>query len=327
MKKENDAFEQLFRSRLEDTELPLDIGKGWEQLQKDIPLYAATRRRLYIRRYAVAASFVLLFVGASAAFRYFSLRADDVADAFNQVATLPELPISDLSPAPKLPQQSLPTRKALAANEAVNDNEQHTVSVSISMSITIKDDGYDGRASYDRQTTETPVSTERTAVNRPETTPGIADQTPDRSWSIGAYVGKSFSRREAWTSGVSISKKFSKFFALESGLNYGQLRGNETLRYIGIPLKARFTLHADKRLNLYASAGGMLEKGIGESVKSEPVQPSLLASLGIEYKLSNRVSVYAEPSLQYHIDNNTLAAAYADKPLNMNLLCGLRMSY
>lgn len=160
------------------------------------------------------------------------------------------------------------------------------------------------------------------------------------------------------SAGVTVCRELSKSFSLESGLVYTRLsaeltagegayyKQDQTLHYVGIPVKANFTLHKTKPFNLYAAAGGMVEKCVsgkvktvyydnGEkiysssnSLKTNNLQFSLSASVGVEYKLNNYLSLYVEPGLSYYFDDGSpVVTIRKENPLNMNLLCGARVSY
>ena len=101
----------------------------------------------------------------------------------------------------------------------------------------------------------------------------------------------------------------------------------------------------NSRLDVYASAGGMLEKCIGGTVRSDyvyggdvresgrekltvkPLQWSVGASAGLQFKLSGIVGLYLEPGVIYHFANGSeVETAYSAHPLNFNLNLGLRFS-
>lgn len=162
--------------------------------------------------------------------------------------------------------------------------------------------------------------------------------------------------KRPFSMGVGIRKELSDRWGIESGLVYNRLKSEasaldqsytqeQTLHYLGIPVKADVSLHKNKRMNFYASAGGMVEKCINgktkthyegegelhsthESRKPNALQLSLTAAVGVECKLNDRLSLYAEPGLSYHFDDgSSYRSIRSEKPLNLNLLCGVRMTY
>ena len=158
--------------------------------------------------------------------------------------------------------------------------------------------------------------------------------------------------------GISVSYAFTPRWSLESGLTYSWLlskskTGSEsyyvdsrqTLHYLGIPLNVNFHIWQNSRLDIYASAGGMLEKCVGGTVRSDyvyggdvresdrenltvkPLQWSVGASAGLQFRLSDVVGLYLEPGVTYHFGNGSgVESAYSVHPLNFNLNLGLRFS-
>ena len=159
--------------------------------------------------------------------------------------------------------------------------------------------------------------------------------------------------------GVSVSYALTPRWSLESGLTYSWLlskskTGSEsyyvdsrqTLHYLGIPLNVNFHIWQNSRLDIYASAGGMLEKCVGGSFRSDfvysndirdrdsgdlmvrPLQWSCSASAGIQVNLSSLLGIYLEPGASYHFRNGSdIESVYSEHPFNFNLNLGLRFSF
>lgn len=360
MKKVNDELTDLFRSRLGESEM--QVRKGfWENLETDIPM-VVSRRRQMIYRFTAAASVLLILVGASAALWYFSPK-EEIANAFTQVAVSTgtsgsingdmvqqEFPIvqpSVVSPAPS-------SLKPVAITEEPDEEESFSFSFSMSVSISSSSSNtgrYDrnSQVSYgaqDRLTDQPDNGGMQTAS--PASDKGTVESSskdPRGKWSVGAYLSAGLLNYTSATvkhklplsGGISLRKELSDHWGIESGLNYTQLNSRlttgddvynqkQTLHYIGIPVKVDYSLYKNNRMNVYASGGGMVEKCVNGSV--DPLQLSLSAAVGVQYKVSNRLSLYAEPGLSYHFDDgSSITSIRKEKPLNMNLLCGVRMTY
>ena len=114
---------------------------------------------------------------------------------------------------------------------------------------------------------------------------------------------------------------------------------------MGIPVNVNYNIITTKRLNIYASGGGMAEKMVNgkastkysvdnklqsttsENVKINPLQWSANASVGLEYNIDNNIGVYIEPGASYYIANSSpVQTIYKDKPFNINLNVGLRIN-
>lgn len=155
--------------------------------------------------------------------------------------------------------------------------------------------------------------------------------------------------------GLSLRYRLDDRWSLESGLAYTRLRSDikqndngvrmnteQTLSYIGIPVTASYLLSSGRYVNLYVSAGGMVEKMVKgrqhheyvgknqertESVSIRPLQLSVNGALGVEFNLSHLFSIYAEPGMGYYFDNgSSIPTYYQDKPFNFNLNLGLRFN-
>ena len=108
------------------------------------------------------------------------------------------------------------------------------------------------------------------------------------------------------------------------------------LTYIGIPVNVSYRLWGSRYLNVYLSAGGMVEKMVKgsqqtsdmtTSVSIRPLQFSLNSAVGAEFNISRQFSLYAEPGLGYWFDNgSSVSTYYQDKPLSFNLNFGIRVN-
>lgn len=62
--------------------------------------------------------------------------------------------------------------------------------------------------------------------------------------------------------------------------------------------------------------------------KAEPVQLSVAAGVGVRYKLSDRFALFAEPLVSHHFDTESETKTLrTERATNLNLLCGVRMTY
>ncbi|MBR2776693.1 MAG: sigma-70 family RNA polymerase sigma factor [Prevotella sp.] len=131
------------------------------------------------------------------------------------------------------------------------------------------------------------------------------------------------------TFGLSVNKMIGNRWSIGSGLQYTQLysetqAGNtfawvqqtQRLHYLGIPLRAAWYPVRNNRWAVYTSAQAMMEIPIGSScqenttvngnlistkeLKLDPkIQWSIGLGVGLEYRLSPVIGLYAEPSLNY----------------------------
>ncbi len=101
---------------------------------------------------------------------------------------------------------------------------------------------------------------------------------------------------------------------------YSNLRAEQNLHYLGIPVKLNVTLAETPKFDLYASVGGVADKCIAgapdNSFKNEPVQLALTAGVGMNYKINNKLALFAEPGVnapfqdRLQTGNSTFGEAY-----------------
>ena len=155
--------------------------------------------------------------------------------------------------------------------------------------------------------------------------------------------------------GISVRYVLDERWSLLSGITYSYLNSDiyvvygstiqsaeQKLHYLGVPLAASYSIWQNDHVNIYAVAGGEIEKlvkgklvvdrGVNhnsytESVKENRPVFSTNASAGIEYQTKNGVSLYAEPGASYHFDNGSgVHSAYTDKPWDFMINIGLRIN-
>ena len=155
--------------------------------------------------------------------------------------------------------------------------------------------------------------------------------------------------------GLSVRYVLDERWSLLSGITYSYLNSDiyvvygstiqsaeQKLHYLGIPIAASYSIWQNDRINIYAVAGGEIEKLVkgklvvdrganykshAESVKENRPVFSTSASAGIEYQTKKGVSLYAEPGASYHFDNGSgVHSAYTDKPWDFTINIGLRIN-
>lgn len=161
--------------------------------------------------------------------------------------------------------------------------------------------------------------------------------------------------------GVSFKYGFNKRLGIESGLTYtllnstftttagtanGNTTGKQTLHYIGIPLNVTYNIIGSKLFNVYASAGGAIEKAVGgyfettghvdgkrsetnrNSLKPKELQWSLNASAGAQVNVMNQLGLFVEPGISYRIPSGShVRSIYTDKKLDFNIGFGIRFNF
>lgn len=159
--------------------------------------------------------------------------------------------------------------------------------------------------------------------------------------------------------GASIRYDFNKFLGIESGLTYSFLssdlktgeegavsswsKGVQSMHYLGIPLNLSFNIFSSRYFNAYATAGGLMEKCVRGSLKTDEyldgkyhgsssttlkqkgLQWSVNGAAGIQVNILPQLGLYMEPGVSHHFSNNSkVRTIYSDKPTDFSLSFGLR---
>ncbi|GCB35891.1 outer membrane beta-barrel protein [Bacteroides faecalis] len=349
MKKEKDEITDLFRTRLADTGMTVREG-FWEELSQDIPVACQHRRRLLLFRVAAAASVLLVLAASSATFWYLSPK-DEIEEAFTQLAVTQGgvldgdgIRVNQL-PQPVQPVLAKPAPKTYGILSQYVDGED-SISITVSMSITLSsttsvenDNRMRRRKDYWQATNKQPESAAVTEQKN-DVVSHLDHAKVDKkhNWAMKAQIGTALPAEDGAykmpvSAGVTMERKLNKFLAIETGLLYSNLRSNEqTLNYLGIPVKLNITLADTKKVDIYASVGGIADKCIAgapdNSFKEEPIQLAVTAGIGINYKINDQFALFAEPGVSHHFKTDSkLATVRTKRPTNFNLLCGLRMTY
>lgn len=175
-------------------------------------------------------------------------------------------------------------------------------------------------------------------------------------------VNDSYTHKMPVKLGLTARYTFTNLLGIESGLTYSLLqsdikRGSEsttrswsnseqTLHYLGVPLNLTFNFLNSRYINIYASAGGMMEFGVKGSIKTtdhingsttasyqNSITPkgllwSVNATAGVQVNVLPSLGIYVEPGMSHHFKNDRQPrSSYTDKPTNFALGFGLRYTF
>lgn len=348
--RENDEITGLFRSRLADAKMTVREG-FWEELQRDLPSPVSVKGRKQLllsprfHRVAAAASVIFVLGAASAAFWYFSPK-EEIKEAFIQVAAMtPEgnlngdaaqesFPsIHQTNPVAQKPGMKQPASGTPAGLTAQAD-EDESVSVHVSIRITQRVYGNQQHSNSGPVNSGINQAVPSSEGEQEKAVPALPS-TKSRNWALKAGIGTSLPKGDfnmPFTAGVSVERRLNKLFSLEAGLQYNRLDGGHTLHTLGIPVRLNMMLASTPKVDFYAMAGGAAEKCIAgapdNGFGAEPVQLSVAAGIGVRYKMNERFALFAEPSVSHHFDTDSQTRTLrTERPTNLNLLCGVRMTY
>ncbi len=158
--------------------------------------------------------------------------------------------------------------------------------------------------------------------------------------------------------GIALSRTISKNLSVETGVQYDRLDSrfrmgsassnvmeSQSIDYLGIPLRMTYRLYAHKRFNIYGTAGVVLHIPLSGSCRgdytvegqkihhteasvSAPLQLALPLGLGAQYQLTRRISIYAQPTLNWYIPaGGTTRTMWTKYPWQVTLPVGVRITW
>lgn len=175
-------------------------------------------------------------------------------------------------------------------------------------------------------------------------------------------VNDSYTHKMPVKLGLTARYAFTNLLGIESGLTYSLLQSdikrgsesttgawsssNQTLHYLGVPLNLTFNFLNSRYVDVYASAGGMMEFGVKGSIKTtdhingsmtashqNAITPkgllwSVNATAGVQVNVLPSLGIYVEPGMSHHFKNDRQPrSSYTDKPTNFALGFGLRYTF
>ena len=163
--------------------------------------------------------------------------------------------------------------------------------------------------------------------------------------------------------GVLTTFELTSRFQLETGLVYTYLSSetkskfadyNESekvqFHYLGVPLNLNYTLFSINKLNMFVSAGAMIEKDISgrinysdekktsafnsgyasnksSKIKQQNPQFSISSGLGITYPIYDNTKLFGKIGGKYYIKaNNEFRTYYSDEKFGLNLQFGIKFN-
>lgn len=160
--------------------------------------------------------------------------------------------------------------------------------------------------------------------------------------------------------GIHVSKQLSRRLSIESGIQYAYISSkNKTaeqdkknnskdvqyFHYLGFPLSLNYNFFEWKKLQLYLTAGGVVQKDIygrlrtdqslnsvGEyksmHISQNHPQFSTNASLGISYPIYGKMSLYSNVGAAYYFKTeNKYETIYSDRKWIFNLNFGIKFGF
>ena len=181
------------------------------------------------------------------------------------------------------------------------------------------------------------------STSKPKT--GVVQKSTEATYglpvSLGAGVKIDLSRRWSLGVGANYSVLSRKFFGTYTQVNGDVVEESistdirNVQQYVGIPVNAYFNFVENDFLNLYAYAGGTVERNVSDKYhimnteyiyngKVKGVQLSANAGIGVEFLLGRHLGLYLDPSIRYYFECNQPKSIRTAQPLMLGIDMGLR---
>lgn len=270
--------------------------------------------------------------------------ADEAIEVVTDVAPADEIP-ADVAPTDKVPAEKAPAEEKEVKTEKVyfpEDWGEETPERKADVSLVLS-----GLASTnDAQSQNRMGPMKAPSVNPAPKKTGITETSTKSTYGIpvsfGAGVKIDFNER--WSLGVGanytlLARKFyGKYTKVtEDGGIENSISSDirNTQHFVGIPVNAYYNIISKDRINLYAYAGGTVEKCVSDNYnvlgtsiyhkeKAEGVQLSADAGIGVEFMLGKHMGLYIDPSLRYYFDCGQPKSIRTVQPLMFGFEMGFR---
>lgn len=236
---------------------------------------------------------------------------------------------------------STETTRLFASSTRLKDQKKSRWQTNISMSKTPSGstETYSGYGTFALEQTVEEQYAFLSQYTREEVYTDVRHQQPI---ILGLTLRYNLNNRWSVTSGLTYSILSSQLRSVSNNYFYDD---KQTLHYLGLPLNFAYTFWQNNKISTYISAGGLVEKNIAGKLKSKyyldnelelstskkiiskQLQWSVNSAVGIEYRISDLIGIYAEPGVVYYFNNSSeLETIYKEQPVNFNLMIGLRFS-
>ena len=172
-----------------------------------------------------------------------------------------------------------------------------------------------------------PSHNANSGINAPVETDDVIETNHHPSWSLGISIGRQIIPKTTLETGLVYTLLTSDVKMRISGIK------NQKIQYLGIPVKLNYQMVETQQCQLYASGGIMLERTMSakrgdERIDIKPWQWSSNLSIGGEFNITNHLSLYIEPGVNWYFNTDASAPSLrSESPVYFNIRGGLRYSY
>ncbi|MBS7288993.1 MAG: hypothetical protein KIG56_00185 [Bacteroidales bacterium] len=144
-------------------------------------------------------------------------------------------------------------------------------------------------------------------------------------------------------SGFSLRIPFTERWSLTTGLDYSWYASNldyshsgvhrQDVHYLGIPLRADFTIARNRWMDVYVGAGGSVDFCVaaydaGQKIEKDGVGFSIIGAGGIQFNINKNLGLFLDPTFSWNIpaNNRKLDTYRSEHPFMLTLSTGLRVT-
>ena len=148
--------------------------------------------------------------------------------------------------------------------------------------------------------------------------------------SVGFSIRKYLTEKLSLSTGLMYTYLSSDMKVIEEGGDYEM---TQKFHYLGIPIKVNYDFYQYKSFQLYASAGGSIERAVygkqgNNKVTNNRFQFAVSGAVGAQINLNRRVGFYVEPGVAYYFkDGSDFETIRSDRPFNFDINAGIRLTY
>ena len=342
--KQKDEFSSLFHDKLQKAEMNVPAD-AWSGLLNDLHMAESAQQRpaFFVGRawWAAAASVavllglaVWLWQGAEPAPEAESL-VQNAMPAASAPTSLPDDPPIAAEQGEKLQVNIRQLPVALTSDAYFLGSEEPDPDELVEVTVTIRTQVYGtnrpvNNGGYTSASQEVVASTSET---QQPTEPQPSPTAHQGQWSIALTAGSAWpsgDHQAPVSAGLMLKKELSPALALEAGLRFTHypVNGATDVQTLSLPVQLDVTLAESKNAKVYAAVGGAIEKSLGHDFKEDPLLLSARGGVGVEYRISDRLALYAEPAVSYRLnDRGQSSYLHTAHRAALELTGGLRMSF
>lgn len=145
--------------------------------------------------------------------------------------------------------------------------------------------------------------------------------------------------------GLSVRFALNERFSINTGINYTLYNSrkkvlwsdyteetlNQSVHYIGIPVRCDWLLVDRKHFGLYLGAGAQVDKAVYAKVGTERLHDrtflfSINGVCGLQYNINDRFGLYLEPELTANLNKPEISTFRSNRELMFSVRAGLRVN-